>query len=56
MTRGAEVGHEAGGPNPGELSDIGSSERENERLEGVVGTDTSCGSSDCPSDTDCLRA
>ena len=44
VTGGAEVGHDPGGPDPGELSEIGSSERENERLEGVVGTETSCGS------------
>ena len=55
-TGGVEVGREVGGPDPCELSDIGSSERENERLEGVVGTDMSCGSGNCPSDTDCLRA
>jgi len=52
----AEVGHELCGPDPGEPSEIGSSERENERLEGVVETETSCGSDNCPSDTDCLRA
>lgn len=56
VTGGAEVGHEPGGPDPGELSEIGSSERENERLEGVVGKETSCGSGNWPSDTDCLRA
>lgn len=41
MTGGAEVGHEVGGPDPGEPSDMGSSEMGNERLEGVVGTDVS---------------
>jgi len=56
VTGGAEVGHEVGGPDPCELSDIESSERENERFEGVVGIDTSCGSGNWPSDTDCLRA
>jgi len=29
---------------------------ENERLEGVVGTDTSGGNGNWPSETDCLRA
>ena len=43
MTGGVEVGHEVGGPDPDEPSDIGSSEREYEGLEGVVGTVTSCG-------------
>ena len=56
VTGGVEVGHEVGGPDPGELSDIGSSERENERLDGVVLTETSCGNGSWPSDTDCLRA
>jgi hypothetical protein len=35
---------------------MGSSERENERLEGVLGTDMSCRGGNWPSDTDCLRA
>ena len=56
VTGAGEVGHELDGPDPGELSEIGSSERENERLEGVEGTETSCGSDEWPSDTDCLRA
>ena len=56
VTGGVDVGHEPGGPDPGEPSEIDSSEREKERLEGVVGTETSCGSGDWPSDTDCLRA
>ena len=43
VTGGVEVGHEVGVPDPGELSDMGSSERENERFEGVAGTDISCG-------------
>lgn len=43
-TGGVEVGQGVGGPDPGEPSDIDSSEMENERLEGVVGTETSCGS------------
>ena len=41
MIGGAEVGWEVGEPDPGELSDMGSSERENGRLEGVVGTEIS---------------
>lgn len=59
VTGCADVGHEPGGPDPGEPSEIGSSERENERLEGVVGvagTVTSCGGGSWPSNTDCLRA
>ena len=44
VTGGAEVGYETDEPNPGELSDMGSSERENDRLEGVVGTEMSNGS------------
>ena len=44
MTGGVEVGREAGRPDPVEPSDIGSSEREYERLEGVGGTVISCGS------------
>ena len=43
VTGGVVVDREVGGPDPGELSDIGSSERENEKLEGVVGTEISCG-------------
>ena len=43
MTGSGEVGDEVAGPDPGEPSDMGSSERENDGLEGVVGTETSCG-------------
>ena len=50
------MGHEVCAPDPGELSEMGSSERENERLEGVLGTEMSCGGGNWPSTIDCLRA